>query len=335
MANFHTSIKKSLRSFFTQIVQWVTHPVFIFVGMQIVWLSVTILWVFWFFDQNNARSAVQRATGGMMLDTMSGMGALTLGCVLLGIILLGMVMLFAFIQKQKSLIRQQKSFVSSITHELKSPLASLQLSFETIQRKDLPETVLQKLVKMAEGDIERLVRLVNRILLSGQMDRGVFDFGAQTDKFAMAELIETLREQTKYLDYEIDRRVKIKCPPQLKVQTIKMAISLILGNLLENAIKYSPRGSPIEIEVSQEAKHLVIIVRDEGYGLIRKDLKKIFRMFYRSGLATKKALPGAGLGLYIIKSTAKILGGHVWASSKGPNKGSTFVVTIPHRPVIS
>jgi signal transduction histidine kinase len=261
--------------------------------------------------------------------------ALTLGCVLFGIILLGMVMFFAFIQQHKSLIRQQKGFVSSITHELKSPLASLQLSFETIQRKDLPEMVQQKLVRMAEGDIERLVRLVNRILLSGQMDRGVFDFGSQKDKFSMIELIETLREQTKYMDGEVDKRVKIKCSPQLKVQTFKTAVSLMLGNLLENAIKYSPKGSPIEIEVSQEAKHLVIIVRDEGYGLIKKDLKKIFRMFYRSGLATKKALPGAGLGLYIIKSTVKILGGQVWASSKGPNKGSTFVVSIPHRPLIS
>ena len=334
MAKLQLNLKRSLEVVLKRCVQWITHPVFIFVAMQVVWLSVTILWVFWFFDQSHAISDLQRTSGGIVDSTSSGLITLTLGCVLLGIILLGMVMLFAFIQKQKSLIRQQRSFVSSITHELKSPLASLQLSLETLQRKDLPDKVLQKLANMAESDIERLVRLVNRILLSGQMDRGVFDFGANPEKFNMIELIETLREQARYMDAEIDRRVKIKCPSQLRVQTFKMAVSLILGNLLENAIKYSPQGSPIEIEVSQEAKHLVIIVRDQGFGLLKKDLKKIFRMFYRSGLATKKALPGAGLGLYIIKSTAKMLGGQVWASSKGPNKGSTFAVMIPHRPML-
>jgi signal transduction histidine kinase len=318
-------------SILIKIIGSLNHPVIIFVGLQIVWIAVTLLWVMWFLNQNEAVESFRQALGDKAVSSPYTIGILVLGCTLLGLILVGMVLLFYFILKQKSLIRQQRSFVSSITHELKSPLASLQLSLDTIQRKDLPRLVAQRLVLMAQGDIERLLKLVNRILLSGQIDRGVFSFGTNQEVFNMKELIETIRTQTEYMDVNLEQRLTIKCPEDLQVQTFKMAIVLIIGNLLENAVKYSPRGTPIEVEIRQEADALMISVKDEGFGLLKKDLKKIFKMFYRSGIATKKALPGAGLGLYLIKSTAKILGGQVWATSRGPNCGATFHVIIPHK----
>jgi signal transduction histidine kinase len=291
-----------------------------------------LLWILWFVNQSEMMEGFRQQLSNSNAGAAPySIGILIVGCTLLGLILLGMVLLFYFILEQKSLLRQQRSFVSSITHELKSPLASLQLSLDTIQRKGLPKEVAQKLVSMAQVDIVRLLTLVNRILLSGQIDRGVFSFGPHIETFNMRELVNLVISQTEHMDADLNRRLTITCDDDLSVKSYKMALILIVGNLLENAVKYSSRGTPIEITISQELDNLVILVKDNGFGLIKADLKKIFKMFYRSGIATRKALPGAGLGLYLIKSTAKFLGGDVWATSGGPNAGSTFHVLIPNK----
>ncbi|MBF0440716.1 MAG: HAMP domain-containing histidine kinase [Oligoflexales bacterium] len=328
-------IKKNLRrikSFFLsslfRLLNWLLHPVVVFVLLQIVWVAVTLLWVIWYVNQDAAIAEISKNIGSINLDPTYGQVFLTAGCTLLGIIFIGTVMLFVFTQKQTGLIRQQKNFVSSVTHELKSPLASLQLSFETIQRKDLAEDVRDKLFYMVENDIERLGRLVNRILISGRLDKGLFEMGSK-ESIAVSSQIGKIVQQTVYMDPELEKRVAVNCPPDLKFTLPNIAFSLIITNLLENAVKYSNFGTPIEIKAERVDDKMMIAVKDNGIGLLKKDLKKIFKMFYRSKIANKKAVPGTGLGLYLVRSIAKLLGGKVWVQSEGPGKGASFLVVIP------
>lgn len=307
-----------------------THPVIVFIGLQIVWVSLLILWIFWFITQKELLFEVSKIVGNNSLLTgKSGLVSLIAGSILLGMLLVGTIVLFIFTQIQSSLITQQKSFVSSVTHELRSPLASLQLSFETMQRTSLPSDIREKLFKMVQSDIDRLITLVDRILISSRLDKGIIDLKSGIEYFKISDVIDKVISQNNHLDHEIARRVVISCPEDLALKTNRLAIHLVISNLLENAIKYSPAKSPIEILVEHLNAEILIKVRDFGCGLNKRDEKRIFYMFHRGQLATKRAVPGTGLGLFIARSMVKGLGGQIWAESSGPDKGSSFFVSLP------
>lgn len=108
-------------------------------------------------------------------------------------------------------------------------------------------------------------------------------------------------------------------------------MSLIISNLIENAIKYSKKETPIFITATTNDQYMIFSIKDEGIGIAPNDIKKIFRMFYRSSIASTKAVPGTGLGLFIVKSLAQVLGGKVWVESEGRGFGSTFYLRLPKK----
>lgn len=317
------------KSLFSKIILALVHPVVVFIMLQIVWLAIIILWIIWFVNQNETISQLANDLGAKNISPTIGVVFLTAGCILLGIILAGVVVLFAFAQKQRSRISQQGTFVSSVTHELRSPLASLQLSFETLQTADLPEEIRMNIFHMVERDIDRLSSLVDRILISSRLDRGIVDFDSEKELINVKNLLEDIIDQARYLDRNIQNRVKLHCDETIEIVEIRLAMVLILGNLLENAIKYSPPGAPIEILVEIRGNLIVFVVEDQGFGISHKDLKRIFRMFERGAVATKKAIKGTGLGLYIVKSSVNLLGGQIWAESDGIGQGAKFTIKLP------
>jgi signal transduction histidine kinase len=320
-----------LYQLFLRSIKWLTHPIVVFVSLQIVWLAFVILWIIWFINQKETLVEVSKMVGAAT-DKMSGAtGIMTLvvGCVLLGIILVGTIVLFVFTQIQGSLLRQQKSFVSSVTHELRSPLSSLQLSFETMQRPNLPESVRERLLGMVQNDISRLTQLVDRILISSRLDRGIIDYQSQTETIVFDDLMKKIVEQAEHLDGHLSQRLTVEAAPGLTLHTNHLALQLILGNLVENAIKYSDKGSPIVVCVEHLGDEVRFVVKDEGMGLSKRDQRKIFQMFHRSPRATKNAVPGTGLGLYIVRTMVRGLGGRVWVTSSGVRQGSTFYVSFP------
>ena len=323
-----TFIKNRSWSHFIGAIKLLTHPIFVFVSLQIVWVILIILWVTWFLNQQEGFNQLGKNLG-KSADTTTSVIFLVIGCVLLGIILFGVLALFVFAQRQTSLIRQQKSFVSSVTHELRSPLASLQLSFETMQKRNLPDAVAKKLFEMVSRDVERLSRLVDRILISARLDRGLLTLDSVPERFYLADIIEVVKEEAEYLDLNLHNRIVVSGEPTLEMTSSRQAVTQILGNLVENAIKYSPLETAIEIGVSRHDEKVLITITDNGFGLAKKDLRKIFKMFHRAEVATKKAIAGTGLGLFIVKTTAKSLGGKVWVESAGLGRGSTFFVLLP------
>ena len=309
-------------------------PIAIFVGLQLVWFALLALWVTWFINQQENISKLSKVLDPTPLDGTTGIVTLVIGCILLGVILVGIAVLFTLTQVQGGLLRQQNSFVSSVTHELRSPLSSIQLSFETLQRPNLPDKIRDKLMDMVANDIVRLSQLIDRILLSSRLDRGILDYASQLETFILKEAINNCVERSLHMDPNLKSRLKIICPENLEVRGIHMAFNMIVGNLLENAIKYSPPGSLIEIRAQREGARFYLYVKDSGFGLNKRDHRKIFDMFHRTQRATKKAISGTGLGLFIVKSMVESLGGKVWVESEGMGKGSSFYVSFPTHIVI-
>lgn len=325
-------IKRSrIYQFFLRSFKWITHPIVVFVGLQIVWLAFVILWVFWFVNQKETVVQLSEAIDSGKISGTMGVMTLIIGSALLGFILFGTIVLFVFTQIQSSLLRQQKSFVSSVTHELRSPLSSIQLSFETFQRPNLPDEIRNKLVGMIRNDIDRLTQLVDRILISSRLDRGIVDFTSQVEIFKLSDLIQKTIEQTNHLDPELQTRLEIQVDSDHTLCANRLAFQLILGNLIENAIKYSPEKSPIKLHAKLYEGQLEISIQDHGLGLHRRDFSKIFQMFHRSPRASKNAIPGTGLGLYIVRSMIRGLGGKAWVESPGLGQGSTFYTSFPDR----
>lgn len=307
--------------------RWLAHPITIFVSLQIVWLAITLIWVIWFLSQQEALAELAHKFGQEFFDSRMSLTILVVGCVLLGVMCVGLILLFVFGQKQSSLARQQRNFVSSVTHELKSPLASLQLSFETIVHRNPDSETSLRLYQMILRDIERLKRLVDQILVTGRFERGIVP-GELWIPVNLPEFIGEISPMFEHLDPEILRRIVYDKP----VPTIKLPrgiFLLIIGNLLENAIKYSPKGSPITIGAEIQGPLVRIYIRDQGFGLDHQDRRRIFKMFHRGQQALKKSIPGTGLGLYIVKEAVKSIGGSIWVQSPGVNLGTTFFISIP------
>jgi signal transduction histidine kinase len=300
--------------------------------MQILWTAILTLWVIWFVDRRREIEKLAALIKPSLLptDDTSVVVLVVVGVVLLSMLGAGSIVLFTWGQRQTSLIRQQRNFVSSVTHELRTPLASLHLAYETLASRHLPEETRQKLLSMSLVDIDRLVRLVNQILISSRLDRGITTFQDDVKQLNVLSTINGVIKTLTYLDERIAERVSIQIDHKLVWRGSVSAFTMVMSNLLENAIKYSPSKSEVTINVMTSPNELIVSVKDYGLGLTPSDRKRIFKMFFRSSDATGRAIPGTGLGLYIVKTTLEQLGGRISVDSPGLGEGSTFKVFFPY-----
>jgi len=305
------------------------HPITIFVLLQIFWVAFIVMWIIYVVNRQNELTELAANLGATFLTSNQTLVTLVAGIVLLVLILLGIVGLFVWGQKQQRMIRQQRRFVSSVTHELRTPLASLKLANETLIYRNLNEEAKAKILSLSLLDIDRLSRMVDQILVSARLDRGILLFDQDVESLDVAVQIEELIDGLRHTDSDIHSRIHIHCAENLHFKTSKTAFNLVVGNLIENACKYSAKGTLVEVDVSLDRGHLKIMIRDQGVGLEPKEQKRIFKMFHRGDVATKNAIPGTGLGLFIVKTALLQLGGVIKVASDGPGKGSAFEVHIP------
>ncbi len=299
--------------------------------MQILWAAILTLWVIWFVGRRREieRLASQLNPSLLPTDDTSVVVLIVVGIVMLSLLGAGTIMLFAWGQRLSSLIQQQRNFVSSVTHELRTPLASIHLAYETLTGRELPEATKNQILTMSRIDIERLIRLVNQILISSRLDRGLSMFNDDIRDNKVDKSLRAILGTLAHLDANIQERIQIKCDPSLVWHGSQNAFNIIAGNLIENAIKYSSPKSPIVVEATSQNNEFTLAISDRGLGLNKRDRKKIFKMFYRGGDARSRAIPGTGLGLFIVKTTVEQLGGIIDVTSPGPGEGSTFRVTLP------
>lgn len=222
-----------------------------------------------------------------------------------------------------TLARQRRNFLLSITHELKSPIASLKLVLETLGKRELGREQLETLCRGGLKDAARLQALVEDLLLAARLEDNWRPLPEPVDLPALARDIAA-GLNVRYPLAEIHLNFPENFPP---VQADKSGLTAILQNLLENAVKYSPQGSPVELFAEMRNNKFLLRVADQGQGIPDSEKEAVFEKFYRLGNEETRRSVGTGLGLYIVKQVVKAHEGTIVVRDNKP-RGTVFDIEI-------
>jgi two-component system sensor histidine kinase CiaH len=245
------------------------------------------------------------------------------GIIFLAILLTGAFFLYRAIRRQLKFSLQQQNFMMAVTHELKTPIAVARLNLETIQKRRLEEAQLQKLIHNTLQETQRLNELCNNILLTSQLEGGAYFINRQ--EINLSEMADQAVSdfRSRYPNRTIENRVT----EGIYVNGEPLLLQMLLNNLVDNALKYSPKDRGITVALNQAGEKAVVQVMDEGCGIAEEERRKIFRKFYRVGNENTRSARGTGLGLYLCKKIAEDHNGYITVTNNAP-RGSTFTVTL-------
>lgn len=275
---------------------------------------------------------------GWVLLTAIGAGAnsewaafywttLTIGSIVLVLVLVGTVMYLSLAIKAINLNRRQSNFIDSVTHELKSPIASLKLYLQTLHRHPPSGQEAQTFYKDMLEDVERLDQLINHLLDAARLEKEPVE--AEIDEVELSSLlVECARNVC--LRYRLPvETVSIDCPA-CSVRAPRVDLDLVFRNLLDNAIKYG--GSPPEVQITGRFEgdaRISVRISDNGAGIPLAMRRKIFGRFQRLGLELERSKPGTGLGLHIVRTVVHRLRGRVRVRDRDHGTGTVFEVVLP------
>ncbi len=255
---------------------------------------------------------------------------LVLGIIFFALIIAGLVIYTIFLVREIRRNEQHDSFINAVTHELKTPIASIRLYLETLQSRDVTDAQKKQFYSVMLADADRLHYTVDQVLKAG-----VAGQKQSQSPLVTVDMVSVVNECA-----ELARVRHHLQPPALNVVLPEdQAEAAVLGNpdelvtalsnLIDNAVKYSGDKIEISVKLRMSADKVCVYVQDRGVGLPRNQLKLVFDRFYRAPLKATKQVKGTGLGLYIVRSIAKKHGGKVYAESEGEGKGSTFTLELP------
>ncbi len=254
---------------------------------------------------------------------------LVLGILAFALIIAGIVVYTVFLVRELRRTEQHDAFINAVTHELKTPIASIRLYLETLQARDIGQAQRDEFYRIMLSDTDRLQHTVEQVLkagIAGQRPR--LTHRGPVDIAALAtECVETARQRHHLPDSAVQLRVP--STGAVLVDGDVDELRTALSNLVDNAVKYSLDHVQVNVEVAAPAPDSVWVrVRDRGVGIPRSQLKRVFHRFYRFQAHGFK-VKGTGLGLFIVKSIARQHGGRVFAQSEGEGKGATFTLELP------
>jgi signal transduction histidine kinase len=266
--------------------------------------------------------------GWVLLNWKNGI-LLFLGILLLTMIITGVVLNTTFLVREVRRNEQHDAFINAVTHELKTPVASIRLYLETLQTRPVEESKKQEFYKIMVQDSERLLATIEQVLRTGRIG-STTHHKLNRVRIDLNGVVEECLVRVRALHHVGAEALEYQPGPPVTVLGDPDEVRAAVSNLIDNAVKYS--GSPMKISVETAAvdgKFVSLRVKDQGVGIPKIELKQIFKRFYRvpGPLATR--VKGTGLGLYIVRSVAKRHGGRAWAESEGPGRGSTFVLQLP------
>ncbi|MDH4065412.1 MAG: HAMP domain-containing histidine kinase [Acidobacteriota bacterium] len=274
-------------------------------------------------------AAVSLNVGWILVNTRS-LIPLVLGVIAFALIIAGIVVYTVFLVRELRRNEQHDAFINAVTHELKTPIASIRLYLETLQAREVGDAQRREFYKVMLSDAERLQHTVEQVLKAGVAgQRPRLAHRAPVDMAVLAaECVETARRRHHLAPDAVVLASPVAGQPLLvegDVDDLRTALS----NLLDNAVKYSLDNVQVAVEVAAPAPDSVWVrVRDRGVGIPRSQLKRIFNRFYRFQ-SRGYAIKGTGLGLFIVRSIARRHGGRVFAHSEGEGKGATFTLELP------
>lgn len=243
------------------------------------------------------------------------------GIVFLGLLILGAIYIYRYVTQQAKMQQQQQNFTMAVTHELKTPIAVATLNLETLLKHQLDKERQHKLISMTLEETARLNFLTNNILVSSQLESPGYKLNKEDLNFSNL-LNDRILEFKKRFP---DREWVAMADPDADVYGDALLLQILINNLLENALKYSPRESPIQIELKKSTNQVQVSITDQGPGIPDDEKKQIFTKFYRIGNEATRRKQGSGLGLYLCDKIAKDHNADILVTNHEPN-GSTFVV---------
>ncbi len=227
--------------------------------------------------------------------------------------------------------RRKTEFIAVLAHELRNPLAPLRNGLQVLRLSgDGPEEIEQARTMM-ERQLQHLVRLVDDLLDLNRISRGMIEL--RKERLALASVVNSAVEVCEPMIKQREDELTVTLPDEpLYVDADKTRLTQILSNVLNNAVKYSDRGSRIWLTVQREGNEAVIRLRDNGIGIPPRMLPKVFEMFTQVDRSLEKKQSGLGIGLSIVKRLVEMHGGSIEAQSEGPGKGSEFIIRLPAAP---
>ena len=253
-----------------------------------------------------------------------------LGVTTFGLIIAGLIVYTVFLVREMGITEQQDSFLNSVTHELKTPIASIRLYLETLQSREVGDAQRKEFYRIMLQDADRLQHTVEQVLRAGvaRQKRRLEHRGPVDLAWLVQECVDTARTRHHLSEDAItvvasDLRVPLVVSGE--VDDLRTAVN----NLLDNAVKYSGGVPQITVQAAGPTPDTAWVrVKDAGIGIPKAQLGRIFNRFYRFQPRGSK-IKGTGLGLYIVRSIAKRHGGRVFAESAGEEKGATFTLELP------
>lgn len=265
--------------------------------------------------------------GGVLFNWRTGI-LLFFGVLLLATIISGVVLNTIFLVREIRRNEQHDAFINAVTHELKTPVASIRLYLETLITRTVGDEKRNEFYQIMLEDSERLLSTIEQVLRTGRVgpSNPVLNFAP----FDLAEVLKECVDRARTLYSLEPESLSYRVASPVNVRGDLDEVRAAIFNLIDNAVKYS--GSDVHVSVDAakvDSKSVAVRVKDEGVGIPKAELGRIFKRFYRIPDPASSRQKGTGLGLYIVRSVAKRHGGRAWAESAGPGRGSTFVFQVP------
>jgi signal transduction histidine kinase len=276
-------------------------------------------------------AAVALNIGWIILNWREGL-KLFLGAVLFFVIIAGLVLNTTFLVREIRRNEQHDSFINAVTHELKTPIASIQLYLQTLQRREVSDVQRREFYDHMLDDTERLLNTVDQVLKAGEAGHKKTEAPQLPVEFntLARECVDLARTRHHLHPEALEYSEVVRGDLAPLVAGDPEDLRTAVGNLLDNAVKYSPDSINISVELEVPDQDWVVLrVRDRGVGIPRHELKRIFKRFYRVTQRSLSQVKGTGLGLFIVRSIARKHGGRVFAHSEGIGKGTTVTLELP------
>jgi signal transduction histidine kinase len=306
------------------------YPIIVFIFSVLALAASLFLFIYWYMEVSTGlEDAVARFNlePSVVLASQTWVVILVLS-LLVGIILLGIFTIFVYNLKTYQLYRLQQNFINNFTHELKTPVTSLKLFLETLSKHELSRVEQLKYIGYMINDVMRLSDNIGRILDLARIESK--SFKGEFIESDLVEVVESFCRTNKHLFPGCDIAVHNPSGRSFRHKVNLYLFEMLIMNLLTNAFKYNDSKEPkIDISFDLQKRQIFIRFEDNGIGIEKTQIKKIFRKFYQTGKYKDMTAKGSGLGLHLVQNIARIHKGKVVAESKGSGRGSAFTLILP------
>jgi len=303
------------------------YHIVIFVLAQLAWLSLLGLWIYWYVYNYIVFEKVGDQVSPQLSYDITNVVPFVIGLILLSGLSFTTSLIFRHLNVQLRLTKLYDNFISNVSHELKSPLSSIQLYLETLKERNVLPDKQKEFIDLMRTDVNRLNNLISSILEISALEQKKLAHDYQVQE-AESTIINLLKESTGQFRLP-DDVININGSAPCKIVTDSSAMKIVLDNLTDNAIKYSAGSVKIDVKLSCNQKKFLIEFSDIGIGIQPGELKKVFNKFHRIQHNNIPNVKGTGLGLYWTKEIIRNHGGKISVLSEGENKGTKFTIELP------